>query len=381
MKKENGITLVALVISIIVLLILAGVTIATLTGDNGLLTKAGEAKNASTETSTLEKIQVEVAASYGFDGAIDLNLLNNNLKNIKGLIYNEDVLSNTNMINQLPSVVKLDEYSYVIKKNGSVEQVVWVQDKTKITNIKTGQILEVGDTVYYNSGVEEYEGTGENQGKWGILGVENGNLLIMSKENIGKVKLKGAQDVLTDGTIKLNNACNAFKNTTYADLVRCVRTTDINRVCGFDEKNVSTIPTFEFIMLDGKVKRNDQQDPSNITSFQDINGKKLPDDAPISVKHTLYTYKLKDKINIDSKAYNLLKDDKNTYWLDSNCVFTNVGDANWGFFAIENNTMTGARIFISYAGGVDRSYGIRPVVTLNVNVKLISNNSDGYIIQ
>ena len=39
-RKENGVTLVALVITIIVLLILAGVTIAMLTGDNGLLTRA-----------------------------------------------------------------------------------------------------------------------------------------------------------------------------------------------------------------------------------------------------------------------------------------------------------------------------------------------------
>ena len=34
LKRKNGITLIALVITIIVLLILAGVTIATLTGDN-----------------------------------------------------------------------------------------------------------------------------------------------------------------------------------------------------------------------------------------------------------------------------------------------------------------------------------------------------------
>ena len=41
MKKEDnfGITLIALVITIIVLLILAGVAIATLTGENGVLTK------------------------------------------------------------------------------------------------------------------------------------------------------------------------------------------------------------------------------------------------------------------------------------------------------------------------------------------------------
>ena len=34
LKRKNGITLIALVITIIVLLLLAGVTIATLTGDN-----------------------------------------------------------------------------------------------------------------------------------------------------------------------------------------------------------------------------------------------------------------------------------------------------------------------------------------------------------
>ena len=37
-KENKGITLIALVITIIVLLILAGVSIATLTGNNGILT-------------------------------------------------------------------------------------------------------------------------------------------------------------------------------------------------------------------------------------------------------------------------------------------------------------------------------------------------------
>ncbi len=43
LEKEKGITLIALVITIIVLLILAAVSIATLTGDSGILTKANEA--------------------------------------------------------------------------------------------------------------------------------------------------------------------------------------------------------------------------------------------------------------------------------------------------------------------------------------------------
>ena len=47
MKRERGITLIALVITIIVLLILAGVSIAMLTGQNGILTQA---QNASEQT-------------------------------------------------------------------------------------------------------------------------------------------------------------------------------------------------------------------------------------------------------------------------------------------------------------------------------------------
>ena len=41
---EKGITLIALVITIIILLILAGITLAMLTGENGILNKASKSK-------------------------------------------------------------------------------------------------------------------------------------------------------------------------------------------------------------------------------------------------------------------------------------------------------------------------------------------------
>ena len=59
LKKQcnsKGITLIALVITIIVLLILAGVTIATLMGDNGILTKATESKNKQADGTVEEAI-------------------------------------------------------------------------------------------------------------------------------------------------------------------------------------------------------------------------------------------------------------------------------------------------------------------------------------
>ena len=59
-KNSKGITLIALVITIIVLLILAGVTIATLTGDNGILNQAGKAKEQTEKAEIMENYQKKI---------------------------------------------------------------------------------------------------------------------------------------------------------------------------------------------------------------------------------------------------------------------------------------------------------------------------------
>ncbi len=97
-KTNKGITLIALVMTIVVFLILAGVTIAMLTGNNGILTKANEAKNKITEAMAKKKIQVKVAGSYGTDGNISIDELNKNLQNISGIKYNEKEISDSNKI-------------------------------------------------------------------------------------------------------------------------------------------------------------------------------------------------------------------------------------------------------------------------------------------
>ena len=51
MKNNKGITLVALVVTIVVLLILAGVSINLVLGDNGIVKKAQDAKTKSAEAS------------------------------------------------------------------------------------------------------------------------------------------------------------------------------------------------------------------------------------------------------------------------------------------------------------------------------------------
>ena len=59
-RKNKGITLLALVITIIVLLILAGITISSLIGENGLITRAKQATTISLKTQYFEEINIEI---------------------------------------------------------------------------------------------------------------------------------------------------------------------------------------------------------------------------------------------------------------------------------------------------------------------------------
>ena len=64
MKNQKGITLVALVITIIVLLILAGVSISLVLGQNGVLTQASNAVVKNNDAAAKQEIEMAVAACY-----------------------------------------------------------------------------------------------------------------------------------------------------------------------------------------------------------------------------------------------------------------------------------------------------------------------------
>ena len=89
--NSHGITLVALVITIVVLLILATVTVQTLTGNNGLITKAETAVQSNKESQELEKIQLAVlSVKMKNNGKLSTDDLNNelNVKTIEKKGYN-----------------------------------------------------------------------------------------------------------------------------------------------------------------------------------------------------------------------------------------------------------------------------------------------------
>lgn len=62
MKNQKGITLVALVITIIVLLILAGVSISLVVGQNGVLNQASNAVNKQEQATVKQDVEMAVAS-------------------------------------------------------------------------------------------------------------------------------------------------------------------------------------------------------------------------------------------------------------------------------------------------------------------------------
>lgn len=85
MKNQKGITLIALVVTIVVLLILAGTSIAMLTGENGIITRAQNSNYANTEGEVRDKIElaygsvntevrVKIATEMKYDASSDTNI-------------------------------------------------------------------------------------------------------------------------------------------------------------------------------------------------------------------------------------------------------------------------------------------------------------------
>ena len=114
MKNTKGITLIALVITIIVLLILAGVSIAMLTGENGILTQASNAKQATDEANEQEKINIAVAGSRTDEGQISVEKLKEEIENQNGKVFGDSV----------PTTIQINDHLYRVNASGKVTQAI-----------------------------------------------------------------------------------------------------------------------------------------------------------------------------------------------------------------------------------------------------------------
>ena len=173
---EKGISLISLVITIIVLLILAGVSVAMLTGENGILTQAGQAKEQTEKAAIEEKIKLETMA---LKNGGTLSELKDNL-NIEGAEYEVGSKSMT--------VTTKEGYVYTVLFDGTI-----VEGKLVCLDIADGNID------LYSNGYKQYKGnlqalykngSTEYTGKYIITGTTIENVVRVCDEGTYDITIK-----------------------------------------------------------------------------------------------------------------------------------------------------------------------------------------------
>ena len=254
-KNVKGITLIALVITIIVLLILAGVTIATLTGDNGILTKANEAKTITNEKDEEEQIEIGYTEYLMADQT--------------GEKVNFEVSEAAVTGKEGDWIIRFNKTGKEYYFDGeTITKVTWKQEEDTITNIETKQTLKVGDYVDYDPTLEanasdltytsKTDKTGADSDQefnaetyknaeygWRILGVSKGKLRLISGEFVGAgnytngsrtyYTLKGQKGYI-NGIEELNKISAIFGHGKGAEKATSITVEDINGITGYNQE-------------------------------------------------------------------------------------------------------------------------------------------------
>ena len=137
MKNEKGITLVALVITIIVLIIIAGIAVNMSLGDNGIFTKVKEAKQLQITAEAKEKIGTEILAAQ-------MEAIERNEQVEQSQI--EDIISKYGQLQDDKDTIILKDTGYKISLldiyNGTIaDNGSYTEAKAKIEN-KVAQLEE-----------------------------------------------------------------------------------------------------------------------------------------------------------------------------------------------------------------------------------------------
>ena len=144
-KNNKGITLIALVITIIVLLILAGVTIAALSGDNGILRRATEAKEQ-----TNQKNDEETEKIGGYESTIDQYVDGNGggSGGGTGTNFTNVNTSDSNPAGAVPAnstVVEADASKGIVIKDKNNNEWVWIE--VPKTTVFSGLTIDTTNTL------------------------------------------------------------------------------------------------------------------------------------------------------------------------------------------------------------------------------------------
>ena len=438
-KNVKGITLIALVITIIVLLILAGVTIATLTGDNGILTKANEAKTITNEKDEEEQIEIGYTEYLMADQT--------------GEKVNFEVSEAAVTGKEGDWIIRFNKTGNEYYFDGeTITKVTWKQEEDTITNIETKQTLKVGDYVDYDPTLEanasdltytsKTDKTGADSDQefnaetyknaeygWRILGVSKGKLRLISGEFVGAgnytngsrtyYTLKGQKGYI-NGIEELNKISAIFGHGKGAEGAKSITVEDINEITGYNPEtakynkgyfseygNKVTYTRGEGTALSSSATNGKTWSGTQSTfNYYDKTNKtfKALTSGSTEITSTDYAYgpaTLKDGFTqpvqgVDengtyNEVYQMLF---GKYTIDNNSYsrsFTGTGTepyywlasdyalvdnyVYWGLRLVYNGCVGSSSLYFSYGNESSNSHGVRPVVSLKSDISLEWNET------
>ncbi len=362
-KKQAGITLVALVVTIVVLLILAGVSIRLVLDNNGIITKAGDAKDKTYIEAIKEAKEMWDTEQYlgsATEGTLAEYLYN------KGVITEEEktIVSNGEAITKGKYSVSFKQTVAEAFKEGKLQVGDWVnyQNPTTVSAKVKEKDSNYSDTGYtslatrtgmstedgYSADLDQTYSLTNNsvQVNWRVLGLStDGRLMLTTEEPLQRdydssatvsesnspyFYLRGAKGCAYNyGIAELNKICAIYKNN-LADEVRSLTIDDINRLCEVTvdvagkkvTKASDTTKNIDHWGVIGKtISFTDNP-------YQDTEAYKSPEDYITGIGMSTgfkltcdsYYYEGSDAIDTSSKLYVMLFNNE-SYWLASRALW------------------------------------------------------------
>ena len=357
-KSQRGITLIALVITIIILLILAGISIAALT-NQGLFKNAKEAQNA---TQKAEEEQGKTLNEYEDE--------------INKYLENDDKTAEKLVDKVNDGTIKIGDY------------VKYTPDTAS-----TDAILQELST-YSGSDANTTSTLTQESLNWRVLDMEDGQVRLISElPTTSKIELS-SYNGYNNAVKLLDDTCNVlYNNSKLASKVQNLKIEDImekmietnytNITANYGKQFTPTNKYYPSILLKEKGQNVNGIVGTELNESEQkelINQTTKPQATSLEVKNTSWAKTMTTNDFKDSKYYELFINNGSNYpvyWMSSRCVAADSlsGRAYFGVRDVGSGYVHANDLCLSDGNEYPRASAFRPIITLNSNVQIDTVNS------
>ena len=339
-KREKGITLVALVITIIILLILAGISISALT-NQGLFTQAQNAKNLTEEKTAEEN---ETLANY--------------LEQIEAITGGKQTLA---------SKVQPGDY------------VTYTPDPASTDAIITELGQYSGSTANTSSTLTQETGL-----KWRVLDVEDGKVRLISEVPTTSAVTLNGYNGYNNAVYLLDKTCKTlYSKAGYSENVQNLKIEDIQNKMSTNYNTIDSNYGQPFTPSNKKYPSIFAQEEGQTVNggatgtlglsqqTTPINQTAVNPATSWTVKYTYWNKTMAESDFTNPIYYNLFINNGSqysTYWMSSRCVDASSYYANFDVRYVGSGGVFADLLYVSDGDACSIGFALRPVVTLNSNV-------------